>query len=109
MAFLHLEDGCGLLNVSKGPQIYEKHREMVKHSQFLLVEGRFERGGVVLKLVARGFRAMADQVAVQSRDYRSWEAAPHQGRCGPLPCSVLRGQNGARVDSGTRGRWRCLA
>jgi error-prone DNA polymerase len=68
--FLLLEDESGLVNVIVGPKIYEANREVVKYSQFLLVDGRFERDGPVLNVVATGFRALEGSVAFQSRDFR---------------------------------------
>lgn len=69
--FLLLEDEWGLLNVVVPTKLYQKNRETVRHSPFLLVEGRLERNGPVLNVVGRRFvRLEVEALAHPSRDFR---------------------------------------
>lgn len=68
--FLLLEDEFGYINVIVPPKLYQKHREVVKFSPFLIVEGRFEREESVLNVVGRRFHRMEVQpLAHRSRDF----------------------------------------
>src|SRR5690606_14809383 len=69
--FLLLEDEFGFINVIVPARLYQKNRETVKYSPFLLVEGRFESEGPVKNVV--GFRFSQVRVARlthRSRDFR---------------------------------------
>jgi error-prone DNA polymerase len=68
--FLLLEDEGGFINVIVPAKLYEKNRETVKFSQFLIVEGRFERDGDVLNVVGFRFRELKQQIAHASHDFR---------------------------------------
>ncbi len=69
--FVLLEDEHGFTNVIVPARLYERSRETVNHSPFLLVEGRFERDGRVLNVVGRRFRRLdARPIAHRSRDFR---------------------------------------
>jgi error-prone DNA polymerase len=65
--FVLLEDEFGLVNVIVPAKLYEKNREVVKYSPFLLVEGRFEREGAVINVVGFRFR----QLKMPTVEYRS--------------------------------------
>ncbi|HEV2147129.1 MAG TPA: hypothetical protein VGR37_06985, partial [Longimicrobiaceae bacterium] len=68
--FVLLEDESGFINVIVPAKVYEANRETVKFSQFLIVEGRFERDGAVMNVVGRRFRELPRSIAFQSHDFR---------------------------------------
>ena len=69
--FVLLEDEDGFINVIIPARLYERNRETVNHSPFLLVEGRFERDGAVENVVGQRFRRLdARPLAHRSRDFR---------------------------------------
>lgn len=69
--FVLLEDEDGFINVIVPARLYERNRETVNHSPFLLIEGRFERDGDVMNVIGRRFRRLeARPLAYQSRDFR---------------------------------------
>ncbi len=56
--FVLLEDEWGYLNVIVPPRVYERNREVVRFSPFMVVEGRFEREDRVMNVVGRRFREL---------------------------------------------------
>jgi error-prone DNA polymerase len=69
--FVLLEDEFGYINVIVPARLYEKNRETVKFSRFLVVEGRFEREGEVLNVVGFRFRELeAQPLAFRSHDFQ---------------------------------------
>lgn len=69
--FLLLEDEFGYINVVVHSSLYEKNRETVRFSPFLIVEGRFEREESVLNVVGKRFRPLEVEGLVhRSRDFR---------------------------------------
>jgi error-prone DNA polymerase len=56
--FVLLEDEFGYMNVIVPRQLYQENREVVRHAQFLAVEGRFEREDAVMNVVGRRFREL---------------------------------------------------
>ncbi|HEX8454723.1 MAG TPA: error-prone DNA polymerase [Longimicrobium sp.] len=69
--FVLLEDEWGFINVIVPPALFLEHKEVVKHSPFLLVEGKFEQQGPVLNVVGRRFKRMeAGALAHTSHDFR---------------------------------------
>ena len=56
--FILLEDEDGFINVIIPPPVYDAHREVIHHSPFLLIQGRFEREDRVLNVVAERFRQL---------------------------------------------------
>ncbi|MQA92708.1 MAG: DNA polymerase III subunit alpha [Gemmatimonas sp.] len=69
--FLLLEDEHGYINVIVPPPLFEKNRETVRFSPFLIVEGRFEKEESVLNVVGRKFRTLdVDTLTHRSRDFR---------------------------------------
>ncbi len=56
--FILMEDETGFINVIIPPPVYQAYREAINNSPFLLVQGRFEREGRVLNVVASRFREM---------------------------------------------------
>jgi error-prone DNA polymerase len=73
--FVLLEDEFGYMNVIVPRQMYQENREVVKHSPFLAVEGRFEREDAVINIVVRRFRELKlgrrtrEKVNYRSRDF----------------------------------------
>ena len=69
--FLLLEDEGGFVNVIVPPQLYQKHRETVRHSPFLIIEGRLERSGAVVNVIGRRFRRLEmPALSHHSHDFR---------------------------------------
>ena len=68
--FLLLEDEHGFINVIVPAKLYEKNREVVKFSPFLVVEGRFEREDAVMNVVGFRFRELSmPALAHRSHDF----------------------------------------
>ena len=67
--FLNLEDETGLLNIIVLPDIWAKHRHVVRRSPALIIHGRIEYYDGVTNIVARDFEAIGIQT-VRSRDFR---------------------------------------
>lgn len=69
--FLLLEDEFGYINVVVPATLYERNRETVRFSPFLVVEGRFEKEESVLNVVGRRFRRLeVETLTHTSRDFR---------------------------------------
>jgi error-prone DNA polymerase len=69
--FILLEDEDGFVNVIVPPRLYLENREIVNHSPFLQIEGRFERDGRVLNVVGARFRRLeAGAIVYRSRDFQ---------------------------------------
>jgi error-prone DNA polymerase len=69
--FLLLEDEFGYINVVVPAKLYEKNREVVRFSPFIVVEGRFEREESVLNVVGQRFRRLeVEALTHRSRDFR---------------------------------------
>jgi error-prone DNA polymerase len=66
--FLNLEDETGLLNIVVLPDVWAKHRHVVRKSPALVVHGRLEFYDGVTNVVARDFEPIGVQT-VQSRDF----------------------------------------
>ena len=67
--FLNLEDETGLLNIVVLPDVWARHRDVVRRSPALVIDGRLEFHDGVTNIVARDFSAIGVQT-VQSRDFR---------------------------------------
>ena len=67
--FLNLEDETGLLNIVVLPEVWAKHRSVVRKSPALIIEGRLEFYDGVTNIVARDFEPIGIQT-VRSRDFR---------------------------------------
>jgi error-prone DNA polymerase len=57
-AFLALEDEGGLINVVLRPEVYEAHHEALR-SPFVVVEGKLQRRGQAISVLARRVGAVA--------------------------------------------------
>jgi error-prone DNA polymerase len=67
--FLNLEDETGQLNVIVLPDVWARHRDVVRRSPALVIGGRLEFHDGVTNIVARDFSPIGVQT-VQSRDFR---------------------------------------
>jgi len=67
--FLNLEDETGLLNIVVLPDVWSKHRHLVRKSPALIIHGRLEFYDGVTNIVARDFEPIGIQT-VRSRDFR---------------------------------------
>ncbi|HUG32544.1 MAG TPA: error-prone DNA polymerase [Acidimicrobiia bacterium] len=67
--FLNLEDETGLLNIVVLPDVWARHRHIVRKSPALVIDGRLEYHDGVTNIVARDFDPIGVQT-VQSRDFR---------------------------------------
>lgn len=67
--FLNLEDETGLLNVVVLPDVWERHRNVVRKSPALVIDGRLEFYDGVTNIVARDFQPLGVQT-IKSRDFR---------------------------------------
>ncbi len=67
--FLNLEDETGLLNIVVLPEVWARHRQVVRKSPALIIDGRVEFYDGVTNVVARGFTPIGIQT-VRSRDFR---------------------------------------
>ena len=67
--FLNLEDETGLLNIVVLPEVWARHRHVVRKSPALVISGRLEFYDGVTNIVARDFEAIGIQT-VRSRDFR---------------------------------------
>ena len=70
VVFLSLEDETGMVNVICPPQVWERHQRMAAAAPALLVQGRVERAGGAVNLVADALRPLRVAAAVSSRDFR---------------------------------------
>ena len=69
VVFLSLEDETGMVNVICPPQVWARHRRMATVAPALLIQGRIERTGGAVNLVAAVLRPL-QVAAVPSRDFR---------------------------------------
>jgi error-prone DNA polymerase len=67
--FLNLEDETGLLNIVVLPDVWARHRHIVRKSPALVIRGRLEYYDGVTNIVARDFEPIGVQT-VRSRDFR---------------------------------------
>ncbi|MGA7282297.1 MAG: error-prone DNA polymerase [Acidimicrobiia bacterium] len=67
--FLNLEDETGLLNIVVLPDVWARHRHVVRKSPALIIYGRLEFHDGVTNIVARDFEPIGIQT-VRSRDFR---------------------------------------
>jgi len=67
--FLNLEDETGLLNIIVLPDVWARHRHIVRKSPALVIHGRLEHHDGVTNVVARDFEPIGIQT-VKSRDFR---------------------------------------
>ncbi len=67
--FLNLEDETGLLNIVVLPDVWAKHRNVLRKSPALVIHGRIEYHDGVTNIVATGFEPIGIQT-VKSRDFR---------------------------------------
>ncbi|MEO5510524.1 MAG: error-prone DNA polymerase [Longimicrobiales bacterium] len=70
--FVLLEDEFGYMNVIVPAPLFKQNQEVVRHSQFLVIEGRFERVERVLNVVGSRFRELrVGRTSRERTNYRS--------------------------------------
>lgn len=62
VVFLTIEDETGIANIIVWRKVFEKHRRVVMNSKFLAVHGRLQRAGLVIHVMAEGFRDLTDHL-----------------------------------------------
>jgi error-prone DNA polymerase len=69
--FLLLEDEHGFINVIVPRTMVEANDRVVKHTRFIVVQGRFQRDGLEMNVVGERFRELeVGPLAHRSRDFR---------------------------------------
>jgi len=69
--FVLLEDEWGFINVIVNATVAAEYAEVVKFAPFIVVEGKFERTGAVMNVVARRLRELdGGRLAHSSHDFR---------------------------------------
>ena len=71
--FITLEDETGISNVVVWPRVWEKHRRSARTAAALYVEGRVERAGSVVHIIADRMADLSDLldgITSRSRDFR---------------------------------------
>ena len=58
VVFISLEDETGMVNVICPPQVWERHQRMATAAPALLIQGRIERVGGAVNLVADALRPL---------------------------------------------------
>jgi error-prone DNA polymerase len=68
--FMLLEDEFGYMNIIVSKDMFEKNRETIKFSTFIVIEGRFEREDQVMNVIGRRFRTLKTRdIVARSRDF----------------------------------------
>jgi error-prone DNA polymerase len=81
VVFLTIEDEKGIANIIVWRKVFEKHRRVVMNSKFLAVHGRLQRAGLVIHVVAEGFRDLSDHL----RELRDGDLPLSEPPAGPPP------------------------
>jgi len=59
--FLTLEDETGLVNVIVRPDVYERYRRTIRSAAILVIEGKLQKEGGCIDVIARHFEAFDDR------------------------------------------------
>jgi len=70
VVFISLEDETGMLNVICPPHVWARYRRTATTAPALLIDGRIERTGGAVNLVATALRPLRVTAAVPSRNFR---------------------------------------
>ena len=70
VVFVTLEDETGVVNLIVRPKVFDQYLAAARHGRILRVEGRVERNGKVIHVMARRLFDISDQLA-QSELFRS--------------------------------------
>ena len=87
--FMTLEDELGIANAVVWSQVFERYRKLVLKASLLAVEGRVQKEGIVIHLVAERLTDMTDKLA----SLRTPAARHHHRR---YPQIAFRGGPGSR-------------
>ncbi|HXF55745.1 MAG TPA: error-prone DNA polymerase [Hyphomicrobiaceae bacterium] len=82
--FLTLEDETGIVNIVVWPKVFEANRRTVMSARFLLVQGRIEREGLVIHVVAERFMDLSGELA-RLRDGNVLPPSNEPARAAPPP------------------------
>ena len=98
IVFMLLEDEHGLMNLVVQPEVYERHRALVRGEPLLAARGRLEKVGlninvVVTELQSLGLRSRASSLVSRRCGLSAAQGAPLRSqiivRCAPpSPCSA---------------------
>ena len=99
IVFVLLEDEHGTINLIVPPQVYERHRLIVRTEPLMYVEGKLERlaaaGGAISVLIDRAASIAApDQLAAEVKDFSMLDERERRGRAGARPPPRARGRPG---------------
>ncbi|MGD2133403.1 MAG: OB-fold nucleic acid binding domain-containing protein, partial [Maricaulaceae bacterium] len=61
--FCTLEDETGIANIIVWPKVFERYRKTVMRSRFLMVEGRVQKEGLVIHVVAEKLIDLSERLA----------------------------------------------
>jgi error-prone DNA polymerase len=72
IVFLSLEDETGIANLVVMPDVYERHRPLVRGASFIEAEGRVEKSGGVVNVRVRTMAplSLAQAVRARTREFR---------------------------------------
>jgi error-prone DNA polymerase len=104
VVFITIEDETGIANLVIWPNLYEKQRRVILSAGMLGVDGRIQREGDVVHLVAQQLTDLSESLA--SIGNRELAFLPTHGRGDELPtgcgfCRFWRGENSARSKAST--------
>jgi error-prone DNA polymerase len=94
--FVLMEDEAGMINVIVRPDVYEQHRAAVRGEPLLLIEGKLQKDGATVNVIAEtveGLKLGARGSGLGARDYTSPESLT------PSPWSFLTAMRGVAPDS----------
>jgi error-prone DNA polymerase len=81
IVFLLIEDETGLMNVIVRPQLFEQHRALLRTEPLLVIEGRLERRGRNINVLARAItQAPAPRAADRAEEHHRIRAAAPLGQ-----------------------------
>lgn len=70
VVFMNIEDETGMVNVICPPGVWERQRRIALESSALLIDGRLERGGGAINLLATRLAPLKVTGGTRSRDFR---------------------------------------
>lgn len=74
IVFLSFADETGVFNVFVSPEFFERHRQVVTRAKFIAVEGRLQKEGPIIHVMANSFKELsfesdAGRLQVTSHDF----------------------------------------
>lgn len=77
VVFVTLEDETGIANIIVWPKVFEKNRRTVMRARFLAVEGRIQRAGLVVHVLAERFLDLSADLNLLSHPDRLQSESAH--------------------------------